>query len=153
MCGGAESWAVLGSGQLDCPDGAAVQAAPSARPCLASSEVLSTSPCLASADNAPRQPLLPFASWREVRAQTNPLPTACRLPRVVWNIPLEKSCLQLLCQNMSSMLIGSVLGISPRLNFGPALGKGVQQTPDCSNTAASPREQALQVCFQAGRGQ
>lgn len=84
-CWGVDSWAA--------------QAAPTARPCLAPSEVLSTFPCLADAENAPRQPLLPFASWREVQAQTNPLPTAGRLPRVVWNIPLEIKLLAVVVPN------------------------------------------------------
>lgn len=74
---------------------------------------------------------------------------------MVWHIPLEKYRLQLLCQNTPSRLMGSVLAISPRLNFGPTGVRGVQQTQNCSKSTASPREQALQsqISFEAGRGQ
>ena len=74
---------------------------------------------------------------------------------MVWHTLLKKCLLQLLCQNPSPRLMGSVLGISPRLNFGPAAGRGVQQTPNCNKSTASSMEQALQspTCFEAGRGQ
>lgn len=130
-----EGWVMPGCRWLDCPSEAAVQAAPAARFCLASFKALCTFTCLANAENAVGQSLLPSGSL--VRSGGSafpppPLPAGCCSTRVrlgvVWHTPLEKYHLQWLCQNMPARLMESVLGISPRLNFGPAGAREVQQT-------------------------
>lgn len=44
---------------------------------------------------------------------------------LVWDIPAEKCCLQLLCQKTLSRLMESILGISHQLDFGFASGRRV----------------------------
>lgn len=121
---GADSWTVLVERPL--------QAAPAARLCPASFEVLCTFPCLANAKNDQRQPLLPFGtSMRSGGSDPNthtPPPTPRTKARSGLLYPLREILLAVVPKHVIQVN-GICAGHQPQAELWPCWGQGSSANP------------------------